>query len=186
VVHRRRELAATRHLHIPVTTPATTLVDLAAQLSPGALAAAVNEADKRDLIDAQELRTAIESMSRRPGLAALRDLLDRDTFLLTDSELERSFLRIVCRARLPPPLTQRVVNGYRVDFYWPDSRLVVETDGLRYHRTPAQQAGDLRREQAHTAAGLTTLRFTHFQVRYEPDEVRVTLLRVIAATQSRP
>jgi very-short-patch-repair endonuclease len=34
------------------------------------------------------------------------------------------------------------VNGYRIDFYWPDLELVVETDGLRYHRTPEQQAKD--------------------------------------------
>jgi len=47
----------------------------------------------------------------------------------------------------------------------PELGLVVETDGLRYHRTPAQQARDRRRDQLHTAAGLTTLRFTHAQVR---------------------
>jgi very-short-patch-repair endonuclease len=49
--------------------------------------------------------------------------------------------------------------------------LVVETDGLRYHRTPAQQARDRRRDQAHVAAGITPLRFTHAQVAQEPAEV---------------
>jgi very-short-patch-repair endonuclease len=58
---------------------------------------------------------------------------------------------------------------------------VVETDGLRYHRTPAEQARDRLRDQAHTAAGLTQLRFTHEQVRYEPDHVR----RILAQTASR-
>jgi very-short-patch-repair endonuclease len=57
--------------------------------------------------------------------------------------------------------------------------LVVETDGLRYHRTPAQQARDRRRDQLHTAAGLTTLRFTHAQVRFDSAEVRDLLVRVI-------
>ena len=52
------------------------------------------------------------------------------------------------------PLTRVRVNGYEVDFYWPDLGLVVETDGLAYHRTPAQQAADRVRDQAHTAAGL--------------------------------
>jgi very-short-patch-repair endonuclease len=55
---------------------------------------------------------------------------------------------------------------------------VVETDGLRYHRTPAQQAGDRRRDQAHAAAGLATLRFSHAQVRFEPSHVRETLTAV--------
>jgi very-short-patch-repair endonuclease len=58
---------------------------------------------------------------------------------------------------------------------------VVETDGLRYHRTPAEQARDRLRDQAHTAAGLTQLRFTHEQVRYWPHYVR----RILTATASR-
>jgi very-short-patch-repair endonuclease len=37
------------------------------------------------------------------------------------------------------PETQVRVNGFRVDFYWPDLGLVVETDGLTYHRTPAPE-----------------------------------------------
>ena len=70
------------------------------------------------------------------------------------------------------------MNGYRVDFYWPDLGLVVETDGLRYHRTPAQQARDRRRDQAHAAAGLTVLRFTHAEVTGEPGHVIATLAAV--------
>lgn len=73
-------------------------------------------------------------------MAVLRELLDRQTFTLTDSALERLFLPIARRAGLPPPLTGQLVNGFRVDFHWPALALVVETDGLRYHRTPAQQA----------------------------------------------
>jgi very-short-patch-repair endonuclease len=56
--------------------------------------------------------------------------------------------------------------------------LVVETDGLRHHRTPAQQARDRLRDQEHLAAGYTPLRFTHAQVRYEPEHVRSTLRKV--------
>jgi very-short-patch-repair endonuclease len=55
---------------------------------------------------------------------------------------------------------------------------VVETDGLRYHRTPAQQASDRVRDQAHAAAGLTPLRFTHEQVAHEPRRVQTTLAAV--------
>lgn len=55
---------------------------------------------------------------------------------------------------------------------------MVETDGLHYHRTPTQQAADRLRDQAHTAAGLTQLRFTHAQVRYRPGYVRAVLAAV--------
>jgi very-short-patch-repair endonuclease len=70
------------------------------------------------------------------------------------------------------------VNGYKVDFYWPALGLVVETDGLRYHRTSAQQAKDRIRDQAHAAAGLTTLRFTRAQVTFDSDHVMATLSAV--------
>jgi very-short-patch-repair endonuclease len=56
--------------------------------------------------------------------------------------------------------------------------LVIETDGLRYHRTPSQQNRGLRRDQTHTAAGMTPLRFSHSQIRYEPDYVRSRLTPV--------
>ena len=114
-----------------------------------------------------------------PGVAMLRTLLDRRTFTLTDSELERRFLRIVERVGLPRPLTGESVNGFEVDFFWPELGLVVETDGLRYHRTPAQQARDRLRDQAHTAAGLTSLRFTRAQVRFDEGYVEATLWRVV-------
>ena len=68
-----------------------------------------------------------------------------------------------------------------MDFYWPDLRLVVETDGLTYHRTPAQQARDRLRDQTHTAAGLVVLRFTHEQVAYEQAHVE----RILATTLAR-
>jgi very-short-patch-repair endonuclease len=57
---------------------------------------------------------------------------------------------------------------------------VVETDGLRYHRTPGQQARDRRREQVHIAAGFTHLRFAEEQIRHEPGNVITTLKAVVA------
>ncbi len=180
-IHRRRTLPLHRIRRvagIPLTDPTLTLTDLAGRLPRGALEAAINEADKLELISPEALRVDLEQLSRQPGVAALRRCLDRDTFRLTDSELERRFLPIVRAAGLPLPLTRQRVNGYRTDFYWPVLGLVVETDGLRYHRTPAQQARDRRRDQAHARAGSTALRFTHAQVRFEPEEVRETLATV--------
>jgi very-short-patch-repair endonuclease len=177
-IHRRTQFEATRHDGIPVTTPTCTLIDLAARLTRDQLEAAVNQADKQNLTTPHALRKAIEELQRRPGAQALKEALDRRTFTLTDSALERRFLRIAREAGLAKPKTQQRLNGFVVDFYWPDLNLVVETDGLRYHRTPAQQARDRLRDQAHTTAGLTCLRFTHEQVKYEPDHVRVTLAAV--------
>jgi very-short-patch-repair endonuclease len=178
--HRRVLTAAdlTRRHNIPVTSPITTLIDIAAGLSRDELEAAINEADKRGLTNPVKLRAALDTKQGRTGVRKLRTTLDRRTFVMTDTELERRFLPIVRRAGLPLPLTQTYVNGYRVDFYWPDLGLVIETDGLTYHRTPAQQAADRVRDQTHTAADLTPLRFTRAQVKYEPGHVEAILSAV--------
>jgi very-short-patch-repair endonuclease len=178
VVHRRRELRATRHRGIPVTPVVDTLVDLAATLDTDATEAAINEADKRDLCDPERLRAALDDLPPWPGLQALRRILDVRTFTMTDSELERRFLPIARRAGLPKLQTQAWVNGFRVDFFSAELGLVIETDGLRYHRTPAQQARDRIRDQVHMAAGVSVLRFTRAQVRYDAAHVERTLVAV--------
>lgn len=166
---------------IPATTPVQTLIDMALRLDRRGVERMINEADKYDLVHPPGLRRALDERVGEPGVARLRHILDRRTFRLTKEELERRFLPLAAKAGLPVPLTGRWVNDFEVDFYWPDLGLVVETDGLRYHRTPAEQARDRLRDQAHTASGLTQLRFTHEQVRYEPDHV----LTVLRATASR-
>ena len=168
----------TERERVPVTAIHRTLLDLAAVPTRGRLETAVNEADKLGLTDPESLRGALDEYAGHQGVAALRRMLDRQTFALTDSELERRFLPLVRRAGLALPRTGERLNGFQVDFYWPELGLVVETDGLRYHRTPAQQARDRLRDQTHSAAGLTPLRFTHAQVRYEPHYVRATLAAV--------
>jgi very-short-patch-repair endonuclease len=170
---------------IPVTRVVRTLIDVACSLGLGELERAVNEADRLDLIDPEALRIALDAYRGQRGVARLRELLDRRTFRLTDSELERWFLPQVRRAGLPLPMTQQHLNGFKVDFLWSDLRLVVETDGLRYHRTPAQQMRDRIRDQAHLAAGFIPLRFTHWQVRYERQYVRTTLLAVVRRIEAR-
>jgi very-short-patch-repair endonuclease len=182
-VHRRRNLRASdsvRHQRIPVTSPARTLLDLAAALSPELLEASINEANSLRLIDPNTLRGELEDMSGEAGAPSLRVALDRHTFSLTDSVLERRFLGLVRQARLPVPETQQHVVGLRVDFLWRRQRLVVETDGLRYHGTPAQQAKDRARDQALVAAGFVVLRFTHAQVQHDGAHVLATLRTVLS------
>jgi very-short-patch-repair endonuclease len=177
-IHRRSHLDASTHQGIPITSPTQTLLDLSRRLGPHHLEAAVNNADKLDLVTPESLRAELDKRRGEPGVGKLRTLLDEATFVLTDSELERLFNPIARRAGLSQPLTQEWINGHRVDFFFPDLGLVVETDGLRYHRTATQQSRDRRRDQRHLAAGLTPLRFTHCQVKYEPEDVERTLRAV--------
>ncbi len=170
---------------IPVTTPVQTLIDLSTELTPNKVERAVNEADKRDLIDPETLRAELDGCLGEPGVPLLRGLLDKRTFRLSDSDLEILFRPIAMEAGLPSPLTKEIVNGFEVDFLFPDLGLVIETDGLRYHRTPSAQTRDARRDRAHVLAGMTPLRFTHYEIKYESSRVRSELRR-IAATLTRP
>jgi very-short-patch-repair endonuclease len=174
-----------RRDEIPVTSPIQTLLDLATELEPVPLERAVNDADKRGLVDPEILREKLVSYGGQPGVRPLRHLLDKLFFRLSDSDLEIYFRRIVRGAELPMPLSKQRVNRYEVDFFWPDLGLVVETDGLRYHRTPSAQTRDARRDRAHVMAGMTPLRFTHYEVRYEPDRVRIALSRTISILRKR-
>jgi very-short-patch-repair endonuclease len=185
--HRRKPMPpTTRHKNIPATQPLFTLIDLAVSLEPDPLEAAINEADKLGLVNAGSLRNELEALTPRPGLGRLKGVLDARTFAITHSKLERRFLPIARRAGLPRPETQVWLNGFRVDFYWPQLGLVVETDSLTHHRTAAQQARDRRRDQAHLAAGLTPLRLTNQQIRYAPREAEAILRAVAERSAARP
>jgi very-short-patch-repair endonuclease len=184
-VHRRRDLGPEHRREvsgIPVTDPVSTLVDFAARARDWQVEQAINEADRLDLVETEALRADLSLLGPRPGMSRMRRVLGLDA--LTDTGLERKFFAIVRAAGLPLPETQVYVNGYRVDFFWPELRLVVETDGWRHHRTSGEQATDRRRDQAHMTAGLTTVRFGEDQVRYEPAYVRSTLTTVIARLAS--
>ncbi len=182
-----RPIHPRRFARIPLTDPVTTLVDLAGcGTGLEELEDAVNAADRLRRVRTDDLRNSLGQHSHRPGVARLRALIDRDTFDPTDTRLERRFLPIAAAAGMPRPRTQIHLSGHRVDFHWPELGLVVETDGLTYHRTPSQQAKDIRRDQAHFAAGLQPLRFTRDQVFHEPTYVREMLETALRQARARP
>lgn len=174
----RRDDPRPRYRHrIPVADPISILIDLATCLTDEDLEDAVNEADRLNLVATPRLRSALDSepFAGRRGAGRLRRLLDSQTFSRAQNALERRFLALVRDAGLPPPDTQRRLGRHRVDFFWPELGFVVETDGLRHHRTAAEQAADIGRDQAHVRAGYRTLRLTHAQVFHQPDHVRAVL-----------
>jgi very-short-patch-repair endonuclease len=182
-LHRRRRLKPGWFVirdGIPVTSPVQTLIDLAARHEQRTVERFVNEADRLRLVRTDTLRKALADHAGERGVERLRTILDRRTFRYTRTELERDFIPIATSIGLPRPQTSVYINGHEVDFYFPTINLVIETDGLTYHRTPAQQAKDRERDQDHTVAGTPHLRFTHAQIKFEADRVR----RVLSATAS--
>ena len=76
----------------PSPAPIRTLVDLACLIDRRPLERAVNEADRLDLWTRTGCAKHSRALAASPGSVACATLLDRRTFRLTDSELERRFL----------------------------------------------------------------------------------------------
>jgi very-short-patch-repair endonuclease/predicted transcriptional regulator of viral defense system len=163
---------------IRVTTVARTLLDLAATSSPRALERALDEAEIQQLYDRTSLAALARAHAGERGARALMQALDRDGEpTLTDSELEELMLALCNEHELPRPKSRAWVAGLRVDFLFAASRLVVETDGYRYHRTRRAFERDRERDAILARAGYRTLRFTHRQLTREPAMVADTIIR---------
>ncbi|HEX2233060.1 MAG TPA: DUF559 domain-containing protein [Thermoleophilaceae bacterium] len=143
---------------IPVTTVARTLIDLADTLPTQPLKRAVHEAECRGLLDMSELERVAE---RNPGRRGIRVLeLASGPPELTRSGLEDRFLEL-CRAHsLPSPAVGARIEGYEVDFLWPEEKIVVETDGIQAHRTRQAMERDRTRDRRLLRAGFRTIRLT--------------------------
>jgi very-short-patch-repair endonuclease len=157
--HQARLTSADRTVRqrIPVTSVARTLIDLAHTLDDQSLHRAVREAQFKGLFNEPKVQDAL---SRRPS-RRLKDYLDDDT--LTQSELEDKFLKLCRRHGIPTPITQYGTNP-RVDFIWPDERVVVEVDGWKTHRTRIAFQHDRTTTNALQLQGLIVLRYTHDDV----------------------
>jgi very-short-patch-repair endonuclease len=156
-----------------VTTPSRTIVDLAAILEGRALRAAVERAQDLRRFDPEDIRATLERAPRRPGTRRLTNLIvlmqpDKDN---AHSHLERQFMALVRKARLPRPQPNREIAGRSRDFAWPQQRLVVETDGYRHHASRAAKRRDNRRDRELTALGWRAVRFTYEEIAFEPAEV---------------
>jgi very-short-patch-repair endonuclease/predicted transcriptional regulator of viral defense system len=167
-IHRTPTLRAdeiTEHQGIPVTTTSRTLLDLAATLPRRALERALDEAEVQELYDLSSLEAMARAHAGEQGAARLQRALASDGELtLTDSELEELMVALCDHHRLPRPEPRAWVAGLRVDFLFAPVRLVVETDGYRFHRTRRAFERDRERDAILARAGYRTLRFTHLQM----------------------
>ena len=167
--------------NLRVTTPSRTLVDLAATLKGRALRELVERAQDLGRFDPDEIQDTLTRTPRRPGTRRLQDLI---TLLAPDddnarSHLERLFLALTRKARLPRPVPNHEIAGRRRDFAWPDQRLVAETDGYRYHSSREAKRRDNRRDRQLTALGWRPVRFTYEEVAFEPAEVAGELAQLL-------
>jgi hypothetical protein len=160
--HRARDLHlrdVTTYLGIPVTTVARTLVDLTDELTKWELANLIHEAAYRARFSLPATRDAIARANGRHNVHKLADALDMHLGggAGVKSRGELRFLKEVERLGLPEPQVNVELNGFEVDFHWPDLMLAVELDGPGHGRARTRHE-DARKERAWGSAGYELLR----------------------------
>jgi very-short-patch-repair endonuclease len=171
----------TRH-NLRLTSPARTLIDFATQASGEELDQAFGEARAKRLLSDAGLKAALDRAPKNhPGAAIIRRRLHHDPgSTYTRSGAERLVRRLMETAELPQPLVNAKVNGFTVDFLWPDARLILEVDGHGTHGHRLAFERDRRRDQIQAAAGYTVIRVTWRQLVNEPLAVLARIAQALA------
>lgn len=173
---------------IPVTTVARTILDVAATVRGRALEQVVRRAARRRLFDRRDQVQVLARHPRARGAAELGRLLvaleGRGTADVR-SGLEVAFAQLCDDHGLPRPQINAIILGERVDFSWPGTTLVVETDGFEFHAMPTTFAADRRRDQKLTLAGYTVVRLTYDQVVGDPAGAAATVSALLSQCRVR-
>ena len=186
-VHRHPGLTPgelTTRERIPVTTPARTILDLAATVGDRRLKHALDQAEIQELTDYPALDALARAHARHRGAARLRRLLDtyEAGTARTRSDLEIAFLELCERHGLPRPLVnEELATGLTVDFVFARQRVAVEADSWRWHRGRTAFERDRARDAILATKGYRTLRFTDRQIENDPRTVARALAAALTA-----
>ena len=171
---------------IPCTSLARTLVDFADRAKRREVERAVDRSEVLRIFDLRAVEDAIDRAGRRRGAALLRAVLDEYAGpTLTRSEFEERMFAL-CRAhKLARPELNAWITldegvAYQADFFWRTERLIVETDGYRFHSGRRAFEHDRLRDQRPKLARFEVIRFTWRQVSRDPDAVLRTTRNLLA------
>ncbi len=174
---------------LPVTSPERTVIDLAAVLKESRLDFVFDRALSSGTVDLSALSDLFASLARRgkPGTAAMRRMLEKRSqgYLPPDTVLEQRLLELIRKANLPLPTPQfrpdwLAPKEGRVDFAYPDRRLIVEADSRKWHLLMESFELDRERDNLAQIAGWRVLRFAWRDVVDRPDYVIDTIAAALA------
>ncbi len=189
-VHRVQQLdprEATTAKSLPVTSVARTLVDLAGELEPADLRDTVDHALQRKWTTVNRLAVAVLRSRHARGITRLRDLvhLYQGGDGPSESELEARVFRVIEAAAVPRPTRQRTVKAAgrlrRLDFFWPEHRVVLEADGYAVHASPEAFEAVRVRNNSLVARGCRVLHWTWQALHARPAELVCELLSVLGS-----
>jgi very-short-patch-repair endonuclease len=173
---------------IPCTTPSRTVVDVAGLVGPKLLAGMVEQAAVLRVLNVSGI-DEILSESRRRGTKKLNGVLEPwrrySPRVRLRSRMEAKMLPLLTHHSLPiPECNEKLKIGretFEVDFLWREQRVVVETDGGRYHDNPVAQARDGHRNRALARAGYRVPRIGWEELRDEPNRTIAEICRFLTS-----
>src|SRR3954447_861557 len=169
---------------IPVTTPARTLLDLAAVLTEQHLKTAFEEAEVRRLTSPTSLDALAARYRGRRGATVLKRILDNHHNIgrtVPTSILARRFLALLDAHNLPRPTINRRSDHGELDATWPEQRLIVECDGFATHGTRKAFEADRARDRELIVAGWRVVRVTWRQLIDDPETIAAQLSVLLAS-----
>lgn len=173
---------------LTVTNPARTIYDLGAVASAKRLVRVVDHALSHDLTTLSELRGLLGQLARKgkPGTTKLRAVLDRidPSYVPTESELESRLAAVIASLDVGQPVRQlalpwRTSARGRVDFAFPEHRLIIEADGRAWHAMSSAFDTDRMRDNLAQIAGWRVIRVTWRMLVERPQQVETLILRAI-------
>jgi Transcriptional regulator, AbiEi antitoxin len=184
-VRRSKRIEAMKFRRVPVTTPARTLVDIAADLPEYELAKACHEAGVRFETTPRQIKRALARRPNVPGAGKLRRIMSGDTPVLL-SRLEKGFRKLLLGDGLGlPEFNRRIRAGY-VDCRWPERRLTVELNSYRFHNSRHSFEQDHRRERAARARGDDFRRYCWGDVFETPGQTLAELRKALGRVEPWP
>jgi very-short-patch-repair endonuclease len=180
VVHQSTDISddhLVKRQGLPVTNSERTIIDLATVLTDRRLDWILDRALSSGIVDLDRLASLFSSIGRRgkPGTARVRRLLEKrgQTYQPPDSELEQHLLDIIVNADLPRPTPQfrppwLVPTSGRVDFAYPEAKLIIEGDSRKWHMLMGSFETDRHRDNQAQLAGWRILRFTWKDITEDP------------------
>ena len=155
-----------------VTMPARALLESACDLGVHDLEKAVDEALALKLVDRPGLLAVIKRYPKHRGAAILRELADPNRAgEITHSVATKRLGELLRKADAPASESEHPIGTYRVDRCWTELNLVVEVDGVQFHRDRKRMESDNKRQDYLRHHGKAVARFTGRQVMYEPEYV---------------
>jgi very-short-patch-repair endonuclease len=146
----------------------------------------IEQASVEGLLDIAAIDRVLDGPRRRGAKKVLRLIAPWRRYrrgIKIRSRMEAKLLPLLTEAGLPIPQTNAKLRlagkVYEIDFLWREQKLVVETDGGRFHNNPAAGERDSERNHALAKAGYHLPRLGWEDLRDRPEATMREIARLL-------